>query len=326
MHTSQIKQSVLVITGMHRSGTSFTASLLQSAGLDIGQNLLGGRPGNVRGFFENIDFLEFHKMVLKSQRLNDEEWTIEEKFNVEERYVEIAQEIITKNSHAPIWGWKDPRTTLFLDFWENLLPDANFLLIYRSPWEVIDSLYRRGDRIFSQQPELAATMWIQYNEKIIEFYDKFPNRCLLASVDGIANNTPAFIDAINAKFKVNLASPSSDIYDQSLLHSQVSDTRRLTLVGHCFPKTLYIYRRLNTREVQLGNPPNVSWLEKIKPSLDMTEGFQDWLNIRTLERKVKRLQDKLEQTQFQLQQAQTELKLMPSNVQTNFKCEKEEMK
>ncbi|MBW4636135.1 MAG: sulfotransferase [Iphinoe sp. HA4291-MV1] len=308
MQTNQIKQSVLVITGMHRSGTSFTASLLQSAGLDIGQRLLEPRPDNVKGFFENIDFLEFQKMVLKSQRLKDQEWTREQKIKIEEQDVEKAKEIIAKNSQAPIWGWKDPRTTLFLDFWESLLPEANFLLIYRSPWEVIDSLYRRGEGIFFKKPELAAITWIQYNQKLIEFYDKFPHRCLLASVYSIANNTQAFIDAINAKFQLNLGTPSSDIYDESLLNTQVSDTYRPSLVGHCFPQTLYIYRRLNTREVPLGNYPDLSWLKKIKPSLEMSRAFQDWMNIRALERKVKKLEVELEQTQIQLQQAQAELK------------------
>ena len=37
---------------MHRSGTYFTASLLQSAGLDIDQRLMEPGNGNAKGFFE----------------------------------------------------------------------------------------------------------------------------------------------------------------------------------------------------------------------------------------------------------------------------------
>ncbi len=43
------------------------------------------------------------------------------------------------------------------------------LLIYRSPWEVVDSLYRRGDKAFVDQPELAVKMWMHYNYKILDF-------------------------------------------------------------------------------------------------------------------------------------------------------------
>lgn len=74
-----MKQSIFVVTGMHRSGTSFSTSLLQSAGLDIGQRLIGPRKDNVKGFFESIDFVEFHESVLRSQNLNEIGWTLQKK-------------------------------------------------------------------------------------------------------------------------------------------------------------------------------------------------------------------------------------------------------
>ena len=317
-----MKQSIFVITGMHRSGTSFTASLLQSAGLDIGQRLMEPDYGNVRGFFENLDFLEFHEMVLRSQGLNHVGWTLQGKIDVEELYVEKAKEIIAKNSLSPMWGWKEPRTTLFLDFWVNLLPDANFLLIYRSPWEVVDSLYRRGDDIFLEQPELAVKIWMHYNQKILDFYDKFSERCLLVSVYSIAHKIESFMDAINAKFQVNLVNPRSDIYDSSLFHTQVSDAHRSTLVGYYFPQALDIYQELNARETRLEEAPDLSGLEKIKQSPDSVWAFQDWVNIRHLERQVKSLRSKLERAQSQLQQTQTELEALSINANTDF-CEED---
>ena len=41
MENSHPNQSV-IITGMHRSGTSLTASLLHSAGIEIGDRLMAG--------------------------------------------------------------------------------------------------------------------------------------------------------------------------------------------------------------------------------------------------------------------------------------------
>ncbi|MEM7034937.1 MAG: chromosome partitioning protein ParA, partial [Chloroflexota bacterium] len=57
-------QSVVIITGMHRSGTSLVANVLQQGGLNIGQNLLGPGHGNLRGHFEDQDFFHFHDSVL----------------------------------------------------------------------------------------------------------------------------------------------------------------------------------------------------------------------------------------------------------------------
>lgn len=318
MQTSNIKQSIFVVTGMHRSGTSFSASLLQSAGLDIGESLIGPRKDNVKGFFESRDFVEFHEMVLRSQNLNHIGWTLQEKINIEDEYVEKAKELISNNSRSPLWGWKDPRTTLFLDFWENLLPDANFLLIYRSPWEVVDSLYRRGDEVFLAQPELAVKMWMHYNHKIINFYDKFPERCLLVSVYSIANKTESFIDAINKKFKVDLGRPDSNIYEKSLFHTKVSDVQRSTLISYYFPNALDMYQELNKREVVLGEPSDLSWLEQIKAFPDSAGAFQDWLTNRNLEKQVKSLSSQLARSQSQIQQIKAALESLSSIASIDF--------
>lgn len=318
MQNSNVKQSIFIVTGMHRSGTSFSASLLQSAGLDIGQRLIGPRKDNVRGFFESMDFVEFHETILRSQNLNHIGWTLQEEINVEGKYLEKAKEIISENSRSEIWGWKDPRTTLFLNFWESLLPEANFLLIYRSPWEVVDSLYRRGDEVFLEQPELAVKMWMHYNHKVINFYDRFPERCLLVSVYSIANKTEAFINAINTKFKINLSSPDPNIYEKSLFHTEVSDAHRSTLIGYYFPDALNMYQELNNREVLLGEPSDVSWLEQIKASPDRAWAFEDWLKARNLGKQVKSLRSQLERSQSQLQQIQTALESLSSIASIDF--------
>ncbi|MCL2923050.1 MAG: sulfotransferase [Trichodesmium sp. MAG_R04] len=101
---------------------------------------------------------------------------------------DFIKEIIVKNSISGNWGWKEPRTTLFLDFWSHLLPNAKFILIYRSPWEVVDSLYTWQDKIFQTKPELAVKFWLNYNQKIIDFYNYAANRCLLANIQTIINN------------------------------------------------------------------------------------------------------------------------------------------
>jgi len=80
--------------------------------------------------------------------------------DVEELYVKKGKEIIAKF----VEQCGDGRSTqLFLRFWINL-PDANFLLIYRSPWKWLIPLSSR-DEIFLDQPELAVKIWMHYNKK-----------------------------------------------------------------------------------------------------------------------------------------------------------------
>src|SRR5689334_14926006 len=57
--------SPIIVTGMHRSGTSLTASLLSAAGVNMGGNLLPADAHNPDGYFEDVEFLELNRTILQ---------------------------------------------------------------------------------------------------------------------------------------------------------------------------------------------------------------------------------------------------------------------
>src|SRR6187402_1642015 len=134
----------IIITGMHRSGTSLVSSLLQRSGVHIGDRLITANSANPRGYFEDVDFYEFHEHLLHQRGQTylhvDESFT----FQPTNQEMERAKKLVAERSHHTVWGWKDPRTCLFLDFWHQLLPDGRFLFVFRHPIEVLLSLLRRG--------------------------------------------------------------------------------------------------------------------------------------------------------------------------------------
>ncbi len=303
------EKSTLIITSMHRSGSSLTASILQSAGLHIGRKLMEGTEYNTKGYFENLDFYEFHKQVLQSQGIDEDGWTLQEKIDIEENFQEKAKEIIAKNSISVNWGWKEPRTTLFLDFWAELLPNAKFILIYRSPWEVVDSLYARQDKIFQSQPELAVKLWLNYNQKIIDFYNHAVNRCLLTNIQTIIDNQQVFVEKINQKFKTNFNNPAVNVYEPSLFNNRIlTESHRPTIIDYYFPEATEMYQELEARAWKPEDEiPDFSWQEKIKSSPYRIWAFQDWMNLSSLENQNKILLAELEKYKTQYEQNQLEL-------------------
>ncbi|VXD11502.1 sulfotransferase [Planktothrix paucivesiculata] len=303
MQKSNTEQTVFIITGMHRSGTSLTASILQSAGVHIGRNLLGADHVNIKGHFENIDFYQFHINILDSQGVSGAGWTLQDNLEIKEEFVDRAKQLIEQNALSSIWGWKEPRTTLFLEFWAKLLPEARFLLIYRSPWEVADSLYRRGDEIFQSQPELAIKYWQHYNQKILDFYNQEQHRCLLTNLKTIVQYQTAYIDTINHKFNVNLSHPAPTAYDPSLLRTEISsNSQRPTLIDHYFPEAIELYQELEGRGWHPEQTPDFSWQELLKPTLYKTWAFQEWVNLRQLEIENKSLKSQLQEEQVGLEE------------------------
>ena len=276
MVNQQNKSSIFIITGMHRSGTSLTASLMQNAGVHIGERLMGATPNNSKGHFENLDFVDFHEYALRSQGISQEGWTIQKNIQTPQQFFDKAKLIIAENETPNYWGWKDPRTTLFLDFWKNLLPQAYFIFAYRSPWEVIDSLYRRGDEIFSNNPQFALQIWMHYNQIISEFYQRFPEQSILLNTDNIIVDPTVISKLCNHKFGTNLKEPNQDIFDKSLMTNLASKSNRPMLIKKFFPETVELYNCLN-KQADLRCPPvHLKALEN--KSFVRDRVFQDWLD------------------------------------------------
>jgi len=295
MHSTEAPQPILIIAGMHRSGTSLAASLLQDAGLNIGQNFLQADSRNPKGFFENIDFLTFHEQVFFSLGISTGGWTSQPNLSVPEHFELEARDLIQKNaSHTQPWGWKEPRTTLFLNFWSKLLPAAKFLLLYRDPWEVVDSLYRRGDETFRHHPEFALQMWMSYNQRILEASQTFPERCLIVHLSAITYHFSAVIEAIQKKWGIELHSSCTERYDPSLLQNRL-DHQRMALIKHHFPDAFKLYCNLNTIA---DFPAPVEEDPDGIVSSSKSWILQDWSDLRHLDREYR---ERLQQEQHKLQ-------------------------
>ena len=322
MTQSFIEISILLTVGMHRSGTSLTAALLQSSGLHIGEKLMRASPANVKGHFENLDFYRFHERVLQSQAIDPAGWTLQKSIQVESAFIQLAHQLVMDNARSPAWGWKDPRTTLFLNFWANLLPNANFLLVYRAPWEVIDSLYRRGtDQVFLNQPDLAPKIWQHYNQNILDFLDRFPNRCLLVNVQTIVTHTQNWIDTLNQKFQLQLTAPDPALYEPSLLHQQSSGNKYPSLLQTYFPQVLETYEQLESKAWQ-PEPHLATVIPHLTPLPAQECTFQNWLDLRlaekeqqTLKTQINQLQEQHKQLNQQHQHLQAELQQVRSQLQ-----------
>ena len=61
---------VVIILGMHRSGTSVTANWLNLCGLNLGDELYGASKFNKNGYYEDIEFLELHMKIFSNFRHN----------------------------------------------------------------------------------------------------------------------------------------------------------------------------------------------------------------------------------------------------------------
>ena len=232
---------ILIIVGMHRSGTTLTARSLQDCGLYIGEQLLKSKydhanPGGLH--YEDLDFLRVHKSILTSSRLDSDGFITDEKIILLPAHVQSAVQILAARSHLMQWGWKEPRTCLFLDFWLEQLPSAKLLIVYRHYEQVADSLLRRKldhekllRRMFyrlrfrpvHQFAKHYIKVWSRYNRDILATAQQRPDAVLVLRTRDIVDHSAAIVAYLNQVWDFALKPvDTSTIFEQKRLQKEAS--------------------------------------------------------------------------------------------------------
>ena len=89
---------------------------------------------------------------------------------------------------------------MLLDFWDEILGDrALYVLLYRFPWEVADSMQRVGADVFLDHPEYAYRIWAFYNRHLLDFHRRHPDRSLLVSTNALLRDPERLVPLLRGK-------------------------------------------------------------------------------------------------------------------------------
>ena len=143
--------------------------LLHACGLYLGEKseLMPPQADNPEGFWEHLGFV-----ALNDELLNElgGAWDLppktDENFS-NPRFGPLgmkARLLIERFESTHIWGWKDPRNSLTLPFWQDLLPGLKTLIVVRNPLEVAHSMRERNGTSYS----FGLRLWEIYNRRLLE--------------------------------------------------------------------------------------------------------------------------------------------------------------
>lgn len=149
----------VIITGMHRSGTSLVTGLLQKCGLYLGANLISGLADNPKGHFEDRTFVRINDALLA---INGGSWhTPPKEVRITERiWGDMLRFVASWPSNKPV-GWKDPRACLTLHLWARAVAhegqELRVVAVNRRFDEIAASLKIRNGFAEERSRELAFT-------------------------------------------------------------------------------------------------------------------------------------------------------------------------
>jgi hypothetical protein len=174
------RRELVLCVGMHRSGTSLTASLLEAIGLALPGDLIGADVANPSGYFENRSVVDAQERLLRDLGCW---WPTEQAsqglaVHADRTPTYRAHVAWLKNYLAQLFSGtitqlaiKDPRTSLLLPAWveaSNLLSiDVKLVICLRQPQDVCWSLVWRDGPSVGMGWSRAQRLWLEHYRAVL---------------------------------------------------------------------------------------------------------------------------------------------------------------
>lgn len=228
------KQRIIVVLGMHRSGTSTITRALGVLGVELGEDLFPARSDNPKGFWEDRSVLEINEHLLRLQDSAADKLAIawdrfEDNHEFSALKVKATQLISQKlNECNQIWGFKEPRTCRLLSFWFEVFEivgcEVGFVIALRNPASVVASLSKR-DNIPAEKSYL---LWLQHTlptilqtrgfKRVVIDYDKL----LAAPYEQLVRISSSLDLPLPVRGSSSLIEFESDFLETQLRHTHFS--------------------------------------------------------------------------------------------------------
>ena len=187
-------KKAIIVSGMHRSGTSMVGELIHRWGAYGGDTneLKTSDISNPNGYWENLSLQQFNEEILASLGSN---WLVPPPYEIEIKKKasdpnlrEKALVLINKMQNGGnVWFWKDPRLSVLLPFWNQILTDTIYIICVRNPLDIALSLNKK----YGFPISASLLLWQRYMLCILREVENIQtilsdiNNCAL-----ISNNRP----------------------------------------------------------------------------------------------------------------------------------------
>jgi len=178
------RRLVVLILGMHRSGTSALTRAINLSGMDLPADLMAASFANEAGYWESIELATIHDDILSSL---DSSWDGilpidggKFKTPAGDGYKALLTDYIVREfGNSEQFVLKDPRLCQLVPLWLEVLDDLNIevkaVIPFRNPLEVAGSLKKRDGFL----PEKSFLLWLRHILEV-EQHTRSLSRCFVS--------------------------------------------------------------------------------------------------------------------------------------------------
>ena len=278
----KVKATAIGVLGMHRSGTSLVTQVVSLLGAYIGEEdeLFLPKPDNPMGNCEHYSINILHDRILEALgRTWDTAFSLPLNWHNSKDIAPLREELVglieSRFAKQPLWAWKDPRTSILLPLWKDVLAELYIelrcLLVYRNPLDVARSLKARDG--FSREESLG--LWLNHNLAMLDNSAGLPRT--VVSYQGLLSDPAESLSRWASRFSLRWSPNDKELLEalrqtihQDLCHS-TSTLRDLTQAS--YPKPVVELAKLFEAMAMTGDLETPVYKQKIRRLIETHESF-----------------------------------------------------
>lgn len=273
-HPESERKCLFVVLGMHRSGTSAVVRSLLTFGVELGEKLDPTADAvNAKGYWEDMDVVQLNEEMLDACGLKWHSFKPIAAHEVERLcqqgfLLKAVTLLRSKLGVKPSFGFKDPRTAKLLPFWRKVFDavdaDVKYLLAYRNPLSVVDSLSKRDGFSRAKSLLLVAQYLVECQQVLCD------ENAVLVNYDVLMREPMQQLEHIAQKLELSILPDEASLYcddflDKNLRNSVYASTD-LNLEPDAIALLKEVHAFMVSSEVELGFDQHKiqGWQEELK--------------------------------------------------------------
>jgi len=220
--------TLIVVLGMHRSGTSAITRAMGTMGGNFGSRLMPAVPGvNDKGFFEDLDVNAINIEAMAAAGTDWHAMASIELNAIDPRRLDQLQTkaiaILREKCAAKTFVLKDPRIARLLPFWQPVFACLDVRVVYvvaiRNPISVAQSLARRNE--FPE--EKSYLLWLAHVVPALVMTEH--SRRAIVDYDNLMDSPGKVLTGIASQLELSLNEQAVAEFEREFLDNQLRHTR-----------------------------------------------------------------------------------------------------
>lgn len=212
-------RTLIVVLGMHRSGTSVATRMMETMGASLGDNLWPAGPDNPKGFFEDSDIIRLNVELMEAAGVDWQALPSPNLGRLSQQQLALfeqrALDLLQTKCASGMFALKDPRIGRLLPFWRRVFDRFGAHMLYvvpfRHPLSVADSLAKRN-KISRGKSHM---LWLAHVVPALRFVQTRPH--VLLNYDRLMEAPGGQVRKLAQTFALSLAPERVRIFEQEFL-------------------------------------------------------------------------------------------------------------